>query len=82
MYTPYDDDAVAAAVATMPPELLERYAELRAALEVSPRTVGQPLRASNPDGLRSADTAQGRILLVFGVIERDRRVDLLHLTIF
>ncbi|WP_018334081.1 hypothetical protein [Actinomycetospora chiangmaiensis] len=82
MYTIYDDDAVTAAVATMPRELLDHYAELRAALEVSPRTVGRPLRALNPDGLRSADTAGGRILLVFGVIERDRRVDLLQLTIF
>ena len=52
-----------------------------AALEVSPRTVGQPLRASHPDGLHATDVAEAGLLLVFGVIEGDRRVDLLHLTV-
>jgi hypothetical protein len=82
LYTLHEDEAVTRVLATLPAALLDPYAELRAALEVSPRTVGRPLRVSNPAGLRTVDAADGRILLVFGVIDRDRRVDLLQLTIF
>jgi hypothetical protein len=55
MYTvePVGDD-IDASIAALPPELLEDFAELRAALDVSPWTVGRPLVPTNPEGLRVA----------------------------
>ena len=71
---PVGDD-VADAIAALPVELLEGFAELRVALEVSPRTVGDPYVATNPNGSRTAQFGpRGRGLALFVVEDRARSV--------
>jgi hypothetical protein len=70
---------VRASVDALPPELLAAYPELRAALEVSPWTVGRPLVPSDPNGLRIAtigSAATGQV--VYHVIERERLVPIVQ----
>ena len=70
------DDLVA-----VPSDLLPALAELGAALEVSPLTVGRPYVRSNPSGMRVVSFGQGRALLVFGVSEQERMVWLFDLVV-
>jgi hypothetical protein len=79
VYLLRDHEPYAAAVDALPPELLAPLAELRASLELSPWTVGTPYVPTNPSGIRTATVAAGRLVLYYGVIERDRAVDLLNL---
>ena len=60
-----DDSAVADAVAELPQHLLGPYQELRAALEVAPDTVGEPLVATNPHGMRTEAIGPDRELIVY-----------------
>lgn len=72
-------DDIDTSIAALPPELLDGFAELRAALEVSPWTVGRPLVPSNPAGLRVATIGQdGLGQVVFHVLERDRVVPIVQ----
>jgi hypothetical protein len=72
---------VAAAIEALPPELLAPFAELRAALEVAPWTVGNPLVPSNPTGLRVATIgSDGTGQVVFHILERDRLVPIVQVT--
>jgi hypothetical protein len=74
---------VSAAISALPSELLAAFAELRAALEVSPWTVGWPYVADNPAGMRIAEFGRAvTATVVYGVIERDRLVTLIQLTIY
>lgn len=68
-------------VGTVPDDLLAEFAEVRAALELSPRRVGRPWVATNPSGLRVVTFGAGRAALVFGVIEHERRVFLVSLVV-
>lgn len=77
----YEVDPLDASVGDPPDDLLADFAELRAALEVSPRTVGRPYLDSDPAGMRTVDFGNGRALLTYGVIEHDRRVFLISLVI-
>ena len=62
------DDSIAA----LTPDLQAAFAELRAALEVPPWTVGTPLVPSNPTGLRVATIgANSAGMVVHHVLERD-----------
>jgi hypothetical protein len=71
------DDSIAA----LPPDLQPGFAELRAALEVSPWTVGTPLVPSNPTGLRVATIgASSTGTVVYHVLERDRRVAIVQVS--
>ncbi|MFC5140667.1 hypothetical protein ACFPK1_20690 [Actinomycetospora rhizophila] len=54
---------------------------MRTALERSPWTVGRPWVATNPTGLRTLTFGAGRAVLVFGIIDRERRVFLVSLVI-
>ena len=70
---PVGDD-IAAAIDALPTELLDAFAELRVALEVSPWTVGTPYVPSNPTGSRSATFGPGgRGLVVYAVEDSDRQ---------
>lgn len=60
-----DDSAVADAVAALPQHLLAPYLELRATLEVAPDSVGAPLVASNPIGMRTEAIGPDRELIVY-----------------
>jgi hypothetical protein len=60
---------IAEAVDALPAAFLSAFAELRVALEVSPRTVGQPYVASNPGGSRTASFGPGERGLVLFVVE-------------
>jgi hypothetical protein len=60
-----DDSAVADVVAALPQHLLGPYLELRSALELAPDTVGQPLIASNPHGMRTEAIGPDRELIVY-----------------
>lgn len=72
---------VAAAIDALPLDLLSDFAELRAALELSPWTVGVPLAPSNPTGLRVATIgAAGTGQVVFHVMERERAVPIVQMT--
>ena len=74
---------VSAAIDALPSELLPAFAEIRAALEVSPWTVGWPYVADNPTGMRIADFGGAAPATVFyGVIERDRLVALIQVTVY
>ena len=65
---------IAAAIAAIPADFLAAFAELRAALEVSPWTVGDPYNPANPGGSRAAIFGpDGRGLAVFVVEDSDRR---------
>ena len=76
-------DDVAAAIGALPGELLSAFAEFRATLEVSPWTVGWPYVADNPTGMRIAEFGTATTAtVVYGVIERDRLVTLIQLTIY
>lgn len=74
---PVGDD-VQASIDALPAELLTEFAELRVALEVSPTTVGQPYKLSNPGGgLRSVTFGPGGcVTVVFGVIDYLRLVSI------
>ena len=72
---------VEASIAALPPALLTDFAELRAALEVSPSTVGTPLVPSNPTGMRVATIGPaGTGQVVYHVIERERLVPIVQVT--
>lgn len=71
---PVGDD-IAAAIEALPPEFLDAFAELRVALEVSPRSVGEPYHPANPGGSRTATFGPyGRGLVVYAVEDSDRRM--------
>lgn len=64
-----------ASIEALPPEFLPAFAELRAALEVAPWTVGRPYVATNPAGSRTASFGpQERGMLLYVVQEHDRVV--------
>ena len=72
---------VSASIEALPTDLLNAFAELRAALEVSPWTVGRPLVPSNTAGLRVATIgASGTGQVVFHVLERDRVVPIVQVS--
>ena len=72
---------VEAAIAVLPRELLIDFAELRAALEVSPWTVGTALVPANPSGLRVATIGPaGTGQVVYHVIDRERLVPIVQVT--
>lgn len=72
-------DDIDASIAALPPELLDTFAELRTALELSPWTVGRPLVPANPDGLRLATIGPtGTCQIVFHILERDRVVPIVQ----
>jgi hypothetical protein len=77
----YEVDPLDGGVGSLPDDLLAAFAEVRTALELSPWTVGRPWVATNPTGMRVVTFGQGRAALVFGVIERDRRVFLVSVVI-
>lgn len=71
---PVGDD-IAAAIDALPGEFFNPFLELRAALEVSPSTIGRPYNPENPEGSRSTTFGpHGRGLLVFAVEDSDRQV--------
>lgn len=70
---------VEASIEALPSALLTDFAELWAALEVSPSTVGTPLVPSNPTGLRVATIGpDGTGQVVYHVIERERLVPIVQ----
>jgi hypothetical protein len=70
-----------ASINALPPTLATDFLELRAALEVSPWTVGSPLVPANPTGLRIATIGpEGTGQVVFHVLERERRVPIVQVT--
>lgn len=72
---------VEASISALPPALLTDFAELRAALEVSPWTVGTALVPTNPAGLRVATIGPaGTGQVVYHVIDRDRLVPIVQVT--
>jgi hypothetical protein len=72
---------VEASIEALPSALLTDFVELRAALEVSPSTVGTPLVPSNPTGLRVATIGlEGTGQVVYHVIERERLVPIVQIT--
>lgn len=74
-------DDIDASIAALPPELLGPFAELRTALEVSPRTVGRPLAPTNPDDLRVATIGPiSTCQVVFHVLECDRIVPIVQVS--
>lgn len=74
-------DDIDASIAALPAELLDDFAELRAALEVSPWTVGRPLVPTNPGGLRLAMIGPaGTGQVVFHVLERERIVPIVQVS--
>lgn len=76
-------DEVAEAVRGLPTPSLSAFAELRVALELSPWSVGVRYVLENPTGLRLVDVGDPPIAsLVFGVIERERLVTVVQLTVF
>jgi len=60
---------VAEAIDALPAEFLQAFAELQVALEISPRSVGQPYSARNPEGSRTAVFGPGGRGLVLFVVE-------------
>lgn len=66
---------VAEVIEALPAEFLVAFAELQVALEVSPRSVGQPYVATNPGGSRTVVFGPGgRGLVLFVVEDVTRRV--------
>lgn len=71
---PVGDDVVDA-IAALPADFLKDFAELRVALEVSPRSVGRPYVPTNPNGSRTVLFGpRGRGLVLFVVEDRARTV--------
>ncbi|MEJ2866637.1 hypothetical protein WCD74_02600 [Actinomycetospora sp. OC33-EN08] len=68
-------------LARLPDDLAPEFAELRTALELSPWTVGRPYLESNPTGMRVETFGRGRALLVFGISEYERRVNVFDLVV-
>jgi hypothetical protein len=77
----YDVDPLDDAVGVVPGDLVAEYAEVRAPLEVSPRSVGRPWVATDPTGIRVVTFGAGRAAFAFGVIEDERRVFLVSLVV-
>ncbi|WP_433788420.1 hypothetical protein ACQPX6_20935 [Actinomycetospora sp. CA-101289] len=77
----YEVDPLDDSVGALPDDLLADFAEVRAALELSPRTLGRPWVALNPSGLRAVTSGDGRAVLVYGIIDHERRVFLVSLVI-
>jgi hypothetical protein len=72
-----------ASIEALPPEFLEAFAELRVALEVSPRSVGRPYVATNPGGSRTASFGpQDRGLVLYVVQEHERVVAIWQVTVY
>jgi hypothetical protein len=70
-----------AAIEALPEDLLAAFAELRVALEVSPRTVGRPYVAANPSGSRTASFGPGdRGMVLYVVQEREQVVAIWQVT--
>ncbi|MDL5155770.1 hypothetical protein [Actinomycetospora termitidis] len=64
------------------PGAQSELAEIRVALEVSPWSVGRPYVTAHPErGMRSIDFDGGDAVLIFAIIDRDRWVELLQLTV-
>jgi hypothetical protein len=55
----YEVDPLDESVGDLPDDLLADFAELRAALAVSPGTVGQPFIEANPSGIRTVVFGRG-----------------------
>ena len=66
----------------LPNDVLAGLAELRAALELSPHSVGRPWVRTNPTGMRVAEFVSGRAFLVFGVLEQEGRVAIYDLIVY
>lgn len=72
---------VTATIDALPEDLVGPFAELRAALEVAPWSVGQPYVPSTPHGSRTVSFgAHGQGFALFMVSEQERRVTLIQLT--
>ena len=74
---------VAASIAAMPAHLVGPFAELRAALEVSPHTVGRLLQPTNPRSSRTTvfgPDGDGQIVFMIGRHDDDRRVTIVQVT--
>lgn len=78
MYTVETDGQAQQQVDALPAEALTAYAELRVLLETSPWS-GAPFRRENPDGaLRVLTFGGGRGLVVYLILDDQRRVDVLQ----
>lgn len=74
---------VADSIAALPAHLVGPFAELRAALEVSPHTVGRPLQPTNPRSSRTVvigPDGDGQVVFMIGRHDEDRRVTIVQLT--
>jgi hypothetical protein len=72
---------ITASIDVLPADLLPGFAEVRAALEVSPWTVGSPLVAANPTGLRLVTFGpDGSGQAVVQILDRDRLVLIVQVT--
>ncbi|WP_018335595.1 hypothetical protein [Actinomycetospora chiangmaiensis] len=66
---------ISAAIDALPTDLLAAFADLCAALEVAPWSVGEPYHPANPTGSRAATFGPDeRGLVVYAVEDSDRRV--------
>ena len=66
---------ISAVIDALPTNFLADFAELRAALEVAPWSVGEPYHPANPTGSRAATFGPDeRGLVVYAVEDSDRRV--------
>lgn len=78
MYTVETDGQAQQQVDELPAEALTAYAELRVLLETSPWS-GAPYRRDNPtSGMRMHAFGAGRGLVVYLILDDQRRVDILQ----
>jgi hypothetical protein len=78
VYTVETDGQAQQQVDALPAEALTAYAELRVMLETSPWS-GAPYRRENPTGgLRMQTFGAGRGLVVYLILDDQRRVDILQ----
>jgi hypothetical protein len=78
VYTVETDGQAQQQVDALPAEALTAYAELRVLLETSPWS-GAPYRRENPGGgLRVRTFDNGRGLVVYLILDDQRRVDILQ----
>lgn len=76
MYTVETDGQSQEQIEALPADALAAYAELRVVLETAPWS-GRPYRPENPDGALRVRTFGGRGLVVYLILEDQRRVDVL-----
>ncbi len=77
MYRVETDELAEHDIAALPPEALASYAEALAVLEVNPWG-GNPYRASRPDAAVRTLTFGTGGMVIYLVLEDQRRVDVLH----